>query len=601
MPAITIPKKTILDSLSISQEKFERDLFDFGIELEETEIIEGVEYYKLDISANRFDLLCLEGIYNAFLAYSNEKTPAEEIQIEKSEKTLYVEDVQFRPIVQAFVLKNVAISSIPSLIEYQESLHKNLGRNRKNMSMGLHKYNEISFPISYKSSEKSKILFNPLKIGQLLGNSDEKITLESLDEKLKNDKILSKYTQNCDSACYFVDSKGLVFSYPPVLNCEETKLPNYDGKTDGKVDIFVEITGDDKKKVEDATVCLINNFGRGGVEQIVLKHDKESSKISEIEDLVNKKLEYSLTCDEIKKVLDICLSKEEIKKYLVKMMHSFREKDDLIIAQIHFVRRDILHKVDLFEDLAIAHTLEKFKKLPIPFSTVGKELFSSAIENKIRDECANCEFLEVLNLTLLSESENLLQSTESALEKLNLEEGNNSSESQIHTSDQIVSLLNPKSAEYQVVRSTLIPGLLKSIKSNSHCPLPIKIFETGDICVVKDGTSYNQKRISGVIAGQTDNLEDIIGIVNQILFKMQIKGDLDEFETEKVAQSDLKVRKCAFLGKRAGMVTHGNGDVIGVFGVLNPDVTKAFNISHVVTGFELNLDALIQIIAPKNQ
>lgn len=48
-----------------------------------------------------------------------------------------------------------------------------------------------------------------------------------------------------------------------------------------------------------------------------------------------------------------------------------------------------------------------------------------------------------------------------------------------------VHISNPKTLEFQVCRTTLLPGVLKTIASNKKLPLPIKIFEISDV-VIKD-------------------------------------------------------------------------------------------------------------------
>lgn len=44
-----------------------------------------------------------------------------------------------------------------------------------------------------------------------------------------------------------------------------------------------------------------------------------------------------------------------------------------------------------------------------------------------------------------------------------------------------VHVANPKTLEFQVVRTSLLPGLLKTISSNKQMPLPIKVFEISDV------------------------------------------------------------------------------------------------------------------------
>lgn len=51
-----------------------------------------------------------------------------------------------------------------------------------------------------------------------------------------------------------------------------------------------------------------------------------------------------------------------------------------------------------------------------------------------------------------------------------------------------VHISNPKTLEFQVCRTTLLSGILKTIAANKKMPLPIKIFEVSDV-VLKDSSA----------------------------------------------------------------------------------------------------------------
>lgn len=51
-----------------------------------------------------------------------------------------------------------------------------------------------------------------------------------------------------------------------------------------------------------------------------------------------------------------------------------------------------------------------------------------------------------------------------------------------------VHISNPKTLEFQVCRTTLLPGLLKTIAANKKMPLPLKIFEISDV-ILKDSNT----------------------------------------------------------------------------------------------------------------
>lgn len=53
-----------------------------------------------------------------------------------------------------------------------------------------------------------------------------------------------------------------------------------------------------------------------------------------------------------------------------------------------------------------------------------------------------------------------------------------------------VHVANPKTLEFQVVRTNLLPGLLKTISSNKQMPLPIKVFEISDVVFKTESTGW---------------------------------------------------------------------------------------------------------------
>ena len=73
-----------------------------------------------------------------------------------------------------------------------------------------------------------------------------------------------------------------------------------------------------------------------------------------------------------------------------------------------------------------------------------------------------------------------------------------------------VTLGNPKSLDFQVVRTSLIPGLLKKLESNIKCPLPIKLFEVADVVLkdeTKDVRARNERRIAALFCSTNSGFE----------------------------------------------------------------------------------------------
>jgi phenylalanyl-tRNA synthetase beta chain len=160
------------------------------------------------------------------------------------------------------------------------------------------------------------------------------------------------------------------------------------------------------------------------------------------------------------------------------------------------------------EDAAIAYG---FNNLPDTFpktNTVAQPLAISKLCDIVRREWAMCGWVEVLPLILCSHEENFGW--------LN------------HADDgkTAVKIANPKTLEFQVVRTTLLPGLLKTIRENRSHSLPIRVFETSDV-VYKDASAErqarNERHAAAVWCNKTAGFEVVHGILDRIMDILEVK------------------------------------------------------------------------------
>ncbi len=183
-------------------------------------------------------------------------------------------------------------------------------------------------------------------------------------------------------------------------------------------------------------------------------------------------------------------------------------------------------------------------------------------------------YTEVLTFTLCSKDENFtfLNKPENAKEA--------------------VFLSNPKTLEYQVVRTSLLPGLLKTISSNKHVPLPIKIFETSDV-VLKDESqerrARNERRLAAIYCSKSSGFEYIHGMVDRIMLMLNIPlvsvGSSDGYYIQESENE-------TFFPDRRADVFYKN-KVIGHFGIVHPKVLKSFDIGYPCSAFELTLEPFL--------
>lgn len=196
----------------------------------------------------------------------------------------------------------------------------------------------------------------------------------------------------------------------------------------------------------------------------------------------------------------------ELCKLLEKMAYHAKpsaSNPDLIDVDVPLTRADVLHQADIMEDVAVAYG---FNSLPRGFpkisGTIGQPLPINKLSDIVRMEAAMANWSEVLPLILCSHDENFSW--------LNRKDDGNTA----------VRLSNPKTLEFQVVRTSLLPGLLKTIRENKGHPVPMKVFEVSDVAF-KDQSlerkSRNERHFAAAWYGKTSGFEVVHGLLDRVM------------------------------------------------------------------------------------
>lgn len=276
----------------------------------------------------------------------------------------------------------------------------------------------------------------------------------------------------------------------------------------------------------------------------------------------------------------IDLSDEEILDSLSKMMYSAKLlSPGKISVAVSPSRTDVLHACDIMEDVAIQYGYSNIIRTVPKTFTFGEEMPLNKLTDAVRLELAIAGFTESLTLTLCSVEENgpfLRQ------EAANIE---------------AVHLSNPMTAEFQVVRTSLLPGLLKTLASNKAVALPLKIFEVSDV-VLTDATAEtgarNERRIGVFYCGTSTGFELIHGTLDRLMAMLGVSPLASTCHPEKLYYSLVESKNETFFpGRRVDVVLHPSGSVIGTMGVIHPDVLNFFEVSNVASGLELLLEPFL--------
>lgn len=558
MPAINIDRDELLKfiNLKLDHETLEEIVFEFGVELDDVYEENGKTMYKFDVPANRYDLLCLEGFATALKVFL-EAQKYEEFPITFTNlMNIKKHQSHEREHIACAIIRDISFSdsSYSSFINYQDKLHSSIGRNRSIVAIGTHDLAKIEGQVEYKTMNLDEVNFHPL-------NSETEINGSNLEKFYESDKKISKFfnlLSDKNKCVAFVDEKGIM-STPPIINSNRTKICKE------TKDIFIEVTGTDFNKVNTALKLILYNFRGKKVESVKISGE------SEIVTPIFNNYSYKMLISEINRKLNINLSSLEIKNLLERMMHEVIIEDDILYIKISDARSDVLHECDIIEDIAISYGYNNLKMTSAQIFTVGKEDPLNKFVDKIRLELALSGYNEALTLTLISKSENSLN----------------------HGNDNAVVLSNPKSKEYEVVRTSLLPGILKSISSNLHNRIPIKIFEISDVVLNEGGNSglkvKNIKKACAVIASNTALLEDLQGPLSFLFEKCGLKN----YEYE-LSLNDI------FLDNQNAIVKINNRKV-GHLGVLHPSISQMFSIPYAASAFEIDVEILFEEFMKANK
>lgn len=534
MPTITLNKKDFesLVGRKLPLLQLKQNLAMLGTNLEsikENEI-------TIEIFPNRPDMLSEEGLARALSSFINCKTGLKKYRIHKSNYKCIIEKKteKVRPYVAYAVVKNIKFTeaSLISIMQLQEKLHLTFGRNRKKLSIGIYDLDKIKFPLTYTTKPHS-FKFTPLE-------STKSLTLSQILKQHEKGIEYSHLIKGFKEYPIWIDSDNLVLSMPPIINSDQTKV------TKKTKNLFVDVTGLDKNAVEQALnimICALSD--RGG------KIYEVKSKKQSYPNLTPKKLKLNL--DHVNKILGLNLKENDIKKLLEKMGYDYKNKTVYIPAY----RSDILHEIDVIEDIAIAYGYDNFKSKIPSLATIGSENSFEKLKTKIAEVLIGHGFIETSSYTLTSKE---------ILDKMNINLN-------------YIETENAKSKDYTILRPWLIPSLLEILYKNKHNEYPQKIFEINTVFKKEREVI----RLACLITHEKTNFTEIKQIFDSLMQQLNLKYEMKE------------VKHNSFIEGRVGRISI-KGKEIAYIGEIHPAVLTNFNLNLPVSAFEFNLTDLSKLL-----
>lgn len=463
--------------------------------------------YRIDIPANRYDLLCLEGLVNGILVFLRKrKSPTYQKIIPAQPQKLVVTSntAQIRPFVVAAVLRNVTLNKdrYANFIDLQDKLHQNICRKRTLVAIGTHDLDTIQGPFTYDAKAPKDIRFVPLNQTKEM-NGEELMNFYSTHAQLKTYLPIIR-----DAPVYPVitDANGVVLSLPPIINGDHSKI-SVDTKN-----IFIECTATDLTKAKVVLDTVVTLFSEYCAEPFKIEavevQNADGSVVTYPELSVRTE---SINIEKVNKYIGIESTADEVADMLSKMLlKATKVSDNEVSVEIPPTRHDVIHVADIYEDVAIAYGYNNIVHTVPNINTVGAMYPLNKLTEQLRVELAQSGFTEGLTFTLCSRDD--------VSKKMNRKIEDVAA---VHIS-------NPKTAEFQIARTTLLPGLLKTLAANRKMPLPLKLFEISDVILKDDEAEVgarNERRLCAVNCNKNAGFEVVHGILDRVMQVLEVPWD----------------------------------------------------------------------------
>tara|TARA_B100000949_G_C14281233_1_gene451947 strand:- start:2100 stop:3389 length:1290 start_codon:yes stop_codon:yes gene_type:complete len=425
----------------------------------------------------------------------------------------------------------------------QEDLHNGIGRKRRKVSIGIHNFDVIKPPIYYKTVDKT-FSFVPL-------NNKNESTIHEILTETDTGKSYGGILSESSLYPILVDSSNGVLSFPPIINGDLTRL------TSDTKNLFIDVTSTNLESAHDALAVLTSSLSDAGgqIESVNVNY----SDISIVTpDLSNTSMVMDLNY--AKSLLGINPTINEVQACLLRSrMKSIIENETLKVI-IPRYRFDILHQVDLVEELVIGYGLYNLSPTIPKSSLVGKTNSVQKQLDSIRHTLTGLGFNEVKTFSLISKD--LLKRTKIPIE----------------SSPRII---DTKSNEHEFLRSSLIPSLLSTLSKNINNEYPQKIFEMSE-SFQKLGTKITEHmNLAMCIAHSSANFTECKS--NLVSFLRQYN------KIECMTPS--KSYPIFIDGRSADILV--NDSKVGIIGEISPEIIQSFSLRTPITCFEINLDSKI--------
>lgn len=535
--------------------------------------VNGEQVLDVEITANRPDCLCVLGLAREISAVTGAGLVTPEVKlIEDGGDVREMVTVEIKTELCsrycARVISDVKVDSSPEWLR------------RKLEAVGLRPINNVVDITNYVLME----LGHPLHAFDYDCIRGKKIVVRCA-EKGEKFVALDEIERKLESWMLVIADENLPVALAGIMGGLESEV------TDGTKTILLESAYFDPSSVRKTSKYLqveteaSYRFQRkADIEGIVSAIDRTAQLIQEIaggrvaKGMVDcyprkhKKKEVCFRLSRLNRILGTEMDSDYVSERLRNLGFEKTEEDGKFTITVPSFRRDIHREIDVIEEVARHYGYGRIPST-IPSGRIPpgvEDKFAEAVE-AARRMLASSGLMEIINHGIISEKWAKV----------------------FAPGKDLLRVRNPLTEEQSVMRSSLLPGLLKTLNVNaSRGVANVRVFEIGSIFSTGSGDSSPAERVSvgaaitGSQAGKWEKREikldfyDLKGVLKNLLEVFGIGNwSLGLYEGSSFVPAQSAAVRIADCG-------------IGVMGKLNDDVRETFDINENVYVFELDFEFL---------
>ncbi|PCH59054.1 MAG: phenylalanine--tRNA ligase subunit beta [SAR86 cluster bacterium] len=283
--------------------------------------------------------------------------------------------------------------------------------------------------------------------------------------------------------------------------------------------------------------------------------------------------QVTLSFATIARLLGIEMATSEVVDILERLGFVIAEQNlQQLVVKVPPFRFDVSIEADLIEELARVYGYNNLPKTSGMLSQVlATEPENEVSLGKIKQQLVGLGYQEVITYSFIEPS--MAQA--------------------INPENEHIVLQNPISVDLSVMRSSLFPGLLSSLKYNENRQQDrLRLFESGLVFHKEDGKTVQTVKIAGLLSGSKTpiNWSDN----NDLSDFYDVKGDVETLLAMGLKSANIQFSSAQLSALHSGQCAkiERDDELIGYIGCLHPSLQRSLGLNNKTYLFELSLEQL---------